>query len=470
MQAYQSFILILALVIQALFPVDDLTTLCQYDAADRIELVNGVGYTWDDNGNLLADGVNTFTYDTANRLTAVNGQGTSFTYAYDGLGNRYQQTANGQTTTYALDLAGGLSQVLSDGTNTYLYGLDRLAQQNASGKGYFLPDGLGSVRQIANASGMAGDPWAYDPFGGSIGSSGSSAYGFAGEWTDGTGLQYLRARYYSPEQGRFITRDPFPGILTQPSSLAPYPYALNNPATLTDPSGKFVPIIAIAGIGFAAGALYDAYQQTNGFTNFCDYDIVQTLVWGAGGAAAATSAAILAVTGVGYLGLGLQGAALGLSGLGITSSLSTSLFIAGTASIGWSGTAMAWLFSQHSQWQSSEIDRIRQTLSGAATHAQQSVGNGNGHAYGSRVHTAFAQEVKALGRSDLFTEVSYHDSGLTRFGAPGSIRIDVVYGSRENPIAVFDLKTGGATLSSSRILQIQNHLPFSNIPIYEVSP
>ncbi len=35
---------------------------------------------------------------------------------------------NGQTTTYSLDLIASLTQILSDGTNTYLYGLGRIAQ------------------------------------------------------------------------------------------------------------------------------------------------------------------------------------------------------------------------------------------------------------------------------------------------------------------------------------------------------
>lgn len=230
--------------------VGSVTTAYQYDAADRLYNAGGITYTWDDNGNLLADGTNTYAYDAANRLTTVNGAGLSSTFAYDGLGNRYQSTADGQTTTYALDLAGGLSQVLSDGTNTYLYGLERIAAQSASGTGYFLPDGLGSVRQVANAGGMVGDPWAFHPFGNPLGSSRNnpSHYGYAGEWTDGTGLQYLRARYYSPEQGRFITQDPFPGFMTQPSTLNPYAYALNDPATLTDPSGEN-PFLIAAGLG-----------------------------------------------------------------------------------------------------------------------------------------------------------------------------------------------------------------------------
>ena len=67
-----------------------------------------------------------------------------------------------------------------------------------------------------------------------------SSYGYAGEWTDASELQYLRARYYLPATGRFISKDPFPGLLTQPASLTPYVYALNNPVLFTDPSGLYV--------------------------------------------------------------------------------------------------------------------------------------------------------------------------------------------------------------------------------------
>jgi uncharacterized protein RhaS with RHS repeats len=50
-----------------------------------------VTYTWDDNGNLLSDGVNTYTYDSVNRLTSVNG---TTTYQYNGLGDRISQMEN----------------------------------------------------------------------------------------------------------------------------------------------------------------------------------------------------------------------------------------------------------------------------------------------------------------------------------------------------------------------------------------
>jgi hypothetical protein len=61
---------------------------------------------------------------------------------------------SGVTTTYTLDLNAGLTQVLADGTNTYLYGAGRIAQNStANGKQYFLGDALGSVRQLVSAGG-----------------------------------------------------------------------------------------------------------------------------------------------------------------------------------------------------------------------------------------------------------------------------------------------------------------------------
>jgi YD repeat-containing protein len=72
----------------------------------------------DANGNLLSDGTNTYSYDSANRLISVTNAITASTYAYHGLGDRLQETVNGQATTFVMDLAAGFTQALSDGTNT----------------------------------------------------------------------------------------------------------------------------------------------------------------------------------------------------------------------------------------------------------------------------------------------------------------------------------------------------------------
>lgn len=51
------------------------------------------------------------------------------------------------------------------------------------------------------------------------------------------GYQYLRARYYDPATGRFISKDPFAGLLGSPKTQSPYSYVLNNPINHVDPSG-----------------------------------------------------------------------------------------------------------------------------------------------------------------------------------------------------------------------------------------
>jgi hypothetical protein len=53
-------------------------------------------------------------------------------------------------------------------------------------------------------------------------------------------LIFLRARYYEPRQGRFLSRDAFAGSVDYPATLNPYLYALNNPLLHTDPSGMYI--------------------------------------------------------------------------------------------------------------------------------------------------------------------------------------------------------------------------------------
>jgi hypothetical protein len=48
---------------------------------------------------------------------------------------------------------------------------------------------------------------------------------------------YLRARWYAPGQGRFVSEDPFAGWAELPYSLHAYQYAYSNPVRFTDPTG-----------------------------------------------------------------------------------------------------------------------------------------------------------------------------------------------------------------------------------------
>jgi RHS repeat-associated protein len=150
---------------------------------------------------------------------------------------------NGTPTNYALDLNAGLTQVLSDGSNTYLYGAMRVGELQAGGMAYHLGDALGSVRQLVDASGNVTLARNFEPYGSTLGSagSGSSVWQFTGEARDtSTGLTFLRARYLSSQTGRFVSRDTWAGDYNRPLSLNRWAYANANPILYTDPSGKGV--------------------------------------------------------------------------------------------------------------------------------------------------------------------------------------------------------------------------------------
>jgi RHS repeat-associated protein len=89
---------------------------------------------------------------------------------------------------------------------------------------------------VVNASGVVQDSYTYDIYGTPM-KTGSLAneLDFAGQQTDGTGLQYLRARYYDPATGTFLSRDPLtadPGRIENPIS-----YGSASPVGLSDPTG-----------------------------------------------------------------------------------------------------------------------------------------------------------------------------------------------------------------------------------------
>lgn len=109
-------------------------------------------------------------------------------------------------------------------------------------------------------------------------------------------------------------------------------------------------------------------------------------------------------------------------------------------------------------------------LIGASQRARNVIGVGRGSAYGTRVHSAFAAEVRKLG-ANVTCEVSYLHGRVVPYRTPGAIRVDVVEGTLIRPSAIYDLKTGGATLTPQRIRKIQQHLPGGgHIPIIEIRP
>jgi RHS repeat-associated protein len=221
------------------------TTVYTYDAANRLTQVDGQSYTWDNNGNLLSDGSRTFTYDTENRLTSVVSGAVTTTFEYNGDGDRYAQTVNGITTDYVLDPV-GLAQVLMETTSGqskhYLPGLAQY--DTANGWQYVTSDRVGSVRLLVKPNGEVALSQSFDPFGNVLERTGAgqSSFGYTGEQTDPTGLVFLRARYYDPRIGRFLTADSLIPDPLNSQSWNRYAYVGNNPVKYADPSGHEVPL------------------------------------------------------------------------------------------------------------------------------------------------------------------------------------------------------------------------------------
>ncbi|MGH9195954.1 MAG: RHS repeat-associated core domain-containing protein, partial [Acidimicrobiia bacterium] len=87
---------------------------------------------------------------------------------------------------------------------------------------------------LTGATGSASGSVSYDPYGAITSSAGTlSRIGYAGEYTDAeTGFVYLRARYYDPGTGQFLSRDPI-----EAQTRSAYGYVGGNPLNGTDPSG-----------------------------------------------------------------------------------------------------------------------------------------------------------------------------------------------------------------------------------------
>ncbi|MGA9673273.1 MAG: RHS repeat-associated core domain-containing protein [Terracidiphilus sp.] len=209
--------------------------------------------TYDNNGNVLTTGGKTFAYDSENHMTSMTQGATVVTMKYDAFGNRVSKTVNGATTTqYLVDDLNptGYPQVLDELTNgvmtrTYTSGLQRISQDqfvsNAWILSYYQYDGGGSVRQLTSSAGTVTDSYEYDAFGNSFTKTGSTPnnYLYRGEQYDSDlGLYYLRARYYNPATGRFLSRDPLEGKANDPKTLHKYLYAGGNPVNAIDPTGR----------------------------------------------------------------------------------------------------------------------------------------------------------------------------------------------------------------------------------------
>jgi RHS repeat-associated protein len=133
-------------------------------------------------------------------------------------------------------------------TRQYTYGLQRISENqfvnNAWTVSFYGYDGGGNVRQLTNSVGAVTDTYEYDAFGNEVNHTGTTPnnYLYRGEQYDpDLGLYYLRARYYNPATGRFLSRDPEDPNMERPKdpkTLHKYLYVGGNPVNKIDPLAR----------------------------------------------------------------------------------------------------------------------------------------------------------------------------------------------------------------------------------------
>lgn len=127
------------------------------------------------------------------------------------------------------------------GESSEVYGLDRLSKSEGGSATAYAYDGRGSVAQTLSASGTVSSWHMWGAFGSQEAGSALGelpSYGYnAEEAHPQTGLQYLRARYYDAESGRFGVQDSYLGQLADPLSLNRYLYCLSDPLNWIDSDG-----------------------------------------------------------------------------------------------------------------------------------------------------------------------------------------------------------------------------------------
>src|SRR5439155_13360265 len=82
-----------------------------------------------------------------------------------------------------------------------------------------------------------------------LGASSTNSFQYTGRESDGTGLYYLRARYYSPRLQRFVSEDPIGFV----AGVNFYAYTYNNPMNWIDPNGLDVTVTYYPGGAYTAG-------------------------------------------------------------------------------------------------------------------------------------------------------------------------------------------------------------------------
>ena len=197
-------------------------------------------------------------YNALNQLTQTLTKNYKVSFTYDAEGLRTSRTVNGEKTVFVWD-GDQLVMELSEGGKVkkrYIRGNDRgygsnlvysgrgedRASGREDGKLFYVTDPHGNVVQLTDENGKVIKTYEYDSFGNEVNPDrkDGNPFRYCGEYYDKeTDTIYLRARYYQPYLGRFLTRDTYTGEEDDPLSLHLYTYCVNDGVNRIDPGGHF---------------------------------------------------------------------------------------------------------------------------------------------------------------------------------------------------------------------------------------
>jgi RHS repeat-associated protein len=437
---------------------------------------SGTDYQYDAAGNMTFNATppaQSYTYDAESRITQINSGAVQYTY--DPAMGRVRKDVSGQPSTEYYYFGNEIvaEQNISTGgwTNYVFFGGDRVARREypSGDVSYYFSDHLKTASVIADAAGTVKAESDYYPWGGELQlvNNDTNHYKFTGKERDSeTGLDYFGARYYSNGLGRFITPDlPFADQHKQnPQTWNLYTYGRNNPLGGIDPNGRGY--ICLQCVYDAVANWWNSgVKRDGGVGNFAKQN------------------GIGAAKGTGSFGVNT-------ARVGVAFSQAANGNAPGAVATMMAPGPKALQPSNQTQAQASTVMQTvvlpmasaaiplgelgtagstEATLTRLATQAVDNVGPGSGAAYGTAVHSEFADLVEAS--TNLSTEVSYKGGQVVEYGTPGSVRVDAVEGPIDAPTCCYDLKTGSATLTPARTAQIQNELPGgSNVPVKEIKP
>jgi len=241
-----------------------------YDIANRLLADSTCDYTYDESGNLrtrtnrATAEITTYTHNAENKLIRVDlPGGVVITFQYDPLGRLCHKDVDGTVTRYVYDRDQILAEFSETGTlrRQYVNGeqLDmsfgmKVGTLGTENNYYYLMDHIGSVLEVADDDGLFVQPYEYSAFGRVMNTPTlANSRQFAGmEYIAPAELYYVRNRFYDPQSGRFLQRDPE----MMSYATTPYVYAGNNPMNIRDPYG-----LDPSRTQSPAGQTWDAFQD-----------------------------------------------------------------------------------------------------------------------------------------------------------------------------------------------------------------